>query len=119
MNERKVDTASNDIFVDVVNKCVSRTSSFVDSTAQKIKTFVQTFVGECFTDRDAGVEWYDRILGTDTLSVDAARTELREKILSIAEVASVKDISITIDGRNTKYEYTVVLNDGTEIKDVV
>ena len=119
MNERKVDKENNDIFVDAERKCVARTSSFVDYAQQKIKTFVQTFVGECFTDRDAGVEWYDKILGQDVLSVDAARTELREKILSIDVVSAVKDVRLVIDGRNTRYEYTVELNDGTTIKDSV
>lgn len=119
MNERKVDTENNDIYLDAENKCVCRTGSFVDFAKQRIRTFIQTFAGECFTDRNVGVEWYDRILGTEIVTVEAARTELLEKLNSLDVVKSVNDISISIEGRNTKYKYSVVLNDGTEIKDVV
>lgn len=119
MNERSVDMENNDIYYDSVNRCVSRTVNFTDSTAQKIKTYLQTFVGECFTAREAGVEWYDRVLGQDILAVDAAKAEIREKILLVSGVKSVKDVSVRVEGRNTKFEYTVVLDDGSVVKDEV
>lgn len=119
MNERKVDTENNDIYFDSENRCVARCSDFADSTAQKIKTYLQTFVGECFTDRSAGVEWYDKVLGQDILSVDASKAEIREKIMLVSGVKKVEKISVEVDGRNTKFTYTVVLDDGTVIKDTV
>ncbi len=119
MNERSLDKENNDIYYDSANRCVSRTGGFVDSTAQKIKSYLQTFVGECFTAREAGVEWYDKVLGQDILAVDAAKAEIREKILLVSGVKSVKEVSVMVDGRNTKFEYTVVLEDGSVIEDEV
>lgn len=114
-----MDSENNDIYFDADRRCVARAVSFGDSTAQKIKTYVQTFVGECFTDRGAGVEWYDKILGQDVLAIDAAKAELKEKILLVSGVKSVEKITVKIDGRNTEFTYTVVLDDGTVIKDTV
>ncbi|SHL42705.1 hypothetical protein SAMN05720470_10853 [Fibrobacter sp. UWOV1] len=119
MNERSLDRENNDIYYDSVNRCVARTVGFADSTAQKIKSYLQTFVGECFTAREAGVEWYDKVLGVDVLAVDAAKAEIREKIMLVSGVKSVKDISVRVDGRNTKFEYTVVLEDGSVIEDEI
>lgn len=119
MNERRLDSVSYDIYYDSVNRCVARSVDFADSMAQRIKSYLQTFVGECFSDRSVGVEWYDKVLGATILTDDAAKAELKEKMEQIAHVAEVRDISVEIEGRNTKFVYTVVLDDGTEIKDVV
>lgn len=119
VNERRLSSSDNDIYYDDINKCVARNTSFVDSAAQKIKSTIQTFLGECFADRGVGVEWYDRILGQDILAVDAAKAELKETIQSIGDVAEVKNIKANINGRNTQFEYTVVLTDGSEVKDFV
>lgn len=119
MNERLVDRENNDIYFDSENRCVARAGNFSDSTAQRIKTYLQTFVGECFTDRNAGVEWYDKVLGQNILAVDAAKAEIREKILLIPGVKKIERISVSVEGRNTKFSYTVVLEDGSVIKDEV
>lgn len=119
MNERLVDRENNDIYFDSENRCVARAGNFSDSTAQRIKTYLQTFVGECFSDRNAGVEWYDRVLGQNILAIDAAREEIREKILLVNGVKRIDSIKVSVDGRNTKFSYTVVLDDGSVIKDEV
>ena len=119
VNERKLDKETNDIYFDSENRCVARISDFADSTAQRIKTYLQTFVGECFSDRNAGVEWYDKILSQNVLAIDAAREELREKILLVNGVKRVDSIKVSVEGRNTKFSYTVVLDDDSVIKDEV
>lgn len=119
MYERKLDSENNDIFFDADKRCVARISDFADSTAQRIKTYLQTFLGECFCDRNAGVEWYEKILGQNVLAIDAAKAEIREKILLVRGVKKVDNISVRIEGRNTKFEYTVTLEDGSVVKDVV
>lgn len=119
MKERKVDNASNDIYFDAEKRCVARTVEYADSVAQSIKTYLQTFVGECFAARGAGVEWYDKVLGQNILAIDASKAEIREKILLVSGVRKVDDISVVVEGRNTKFKYTVTLDDGSVVKDVV
>ena len=117
--ERKLDSENNDIFFDADKRCVARISDFADSTAQRIKTYLQTFLGECFCDRNAGVEWYEKILGQNVLAIDAAKAEIREKILLVPGVKKIESIKVSVKGRNTEFSYTVVLDDGSIIKDSV
>ena len=110
MNERKLDPATGDIYVS--DKNVARTGSFRESVMQTVKTFLSTFQGECFTDYDAGVPWFDEILGADVLFSDYAIQVVKEKIISVPGVRSVDKAELSIDGRKISGKIALTLDNG-------
>lgn len=120
MNERLLGKETNDIFlVKDENGIfqVARTKTKSESVMQTIRTVLQTFKGELFTDPDIGVPWFQRILGKDVTFIDAVRDELRETIMNVKGVTKVKDISIKVKGRNFTCSYTIIFGDGTSNTD--
>ena len=67
-----------------------------DQVAQRLRTRLRLFLGEWFLDLDAGVPWFDEILGKH---LDLRRTEaiLRHEILSTPEVLDIIDFSVEYD----------------------
>ena len=110
MNERKLDPVKGDISVS--DGHVVRTSSFVESVLQTVRTFVSTFEGECLTDRNAGVPWFDKILGSDVPYADYAKTIIEEKVPSVPGVKKVLRSSLNFDGRKMSGSLSVALDSG-------
>ena len=59
-------------------------NSSVDYVEQKLKTNLQTFLGECFTDTDVGTPYFQEILGKN---IDLSQVE-----------AAIKDVILTTPG---------------------
>lgn len=119
MNERKVDKVTNDIFFDEEKGCIARTLSYVESSAQKIKLLLQTFKGESFVNRNAGLDWFGNILGMGIIAVDEIKSEIEETIRRVDCVKNVMNVDVDVIGRNVKFSYKVELKDGNVIEDVV
>lgn len=114
MNGRLLDT-NNDIFLDE-NGHVARASSLRERTMRLIGTVLRTVQGECFTDYDAGVPWFGRVLGNSVLFSDEIGEEIKDKIREIDGVKEVKDMMVQIDGRNLSGRYRVTLTNGESVK---
>lgn len=114
MNGRLLDS-NNDIFLDG-NGHVARALSLRERTMRLIGTVLRTFQGECFTDYDAGVPWFDKVLGNSVLFSDEIGEEIKDKIREIDGVASVDDMMVQIDGRNLSGRYKVTLTNGESVK---
>lgn len=114
MNERKIDPVTGDIAFD--GKSVKRTESFRDSVIQAVRSYISTFRGECFTDEDAGVPWFNGILGEGVAFADYAKQVVREKILEVPGVKSVKSVHVSIDRRNISGRFAIVLDDGESVE---
>lgn len=114
MNGRLLDT-NNDIYLDE-NGHVARASSIRERTMRLIGTVLRTFQGECFTDYEAGVPWFDRVLGNSVLFADEIGEEIKDKVREIEGVASVDDMMVEIDGRNLSGRYRVTLDNGETVK---
>ena len=114
MNGRLLDS-NNDIFLDE-NGHVARASSLRERTMRLIGTVLRTFQGECFTDYDAGVPWFDKVLGNSVLFSDEIGEEIKDKIREVDGVASVDDMMVEIDGRNLSGCYRVTLTNGESVK---
>ena len=113
MNGRLLDT-NNDIFLDE-NGHVARASYLRERTKRLIGTVLRTVQGECFTDYDAGVPWFDRVLGNSVLFADEIGEEIKDKVREIDGVKEVKDMMVQIDGRNMSGRYKVALSDGETV----
>ena len=113
MNERKIDPLTGDIVLDGTS--VKRTASFAESVLQTVRSYISTFQGECFTDENAGVPWFDGVLGKGVAFADYARQVVREKILEVPGVKRVKSASIDISGRNISGKFSIVLDDGQAV----
>lgn len=114
MNGRLLDT-NNDIFMDE-NGHVARASTLRERAMRLIGTVLRTFQGECFTDYEAGVPWFDRVLGNSVLFADEICEEIKDKVREIEGVASVDDMMVEIDGRNLSGRYKVTLDNGETVK---
>ena len=114
MNGRLLDS-NNDIFLDA-NGHVARASTLKERVMRLIGTELRTFQGECFTDYEAGVPWFDRVLGNSVLFADEVGEETKDKVREIDGVSSVDDMMIEVGGRNLSGRYRVTLENGESVK---
>lgn len=114
MQERRLNS-ENDIYLDESTGQVARCVTPFQSVSQAIRTRLQTFRGECFTNTSWGVPWFQDVLGRETLATDYAQEELREIIATVPGVRAVEAVRVTIDGRNISIDYNVTLADGSRI----
>lgn len=110
MNERKLNPATGDIYVE--DGAVVRTDTFESSVLQTVKTFLSTFEGEDFTDRTAGVPWFDKVLGAEVPFADYSRRIIEEKILLVPGVKRVVRSQLNFDGRKMSGSIRIALDDG-------
>lgn len=114
MNGRLLDS-NNDVFLDPDTGHVRRAESFKERTMRLIGTVLRTFQGECFTDYEAGVPWFERVLGNSVLFADEIGAEIKDKVLEIEGVESVEDMMVEISGRNLSGKYKVRLSNGETV----
>lgn len=84
-----------------------------DAVSQNIKTRLQSFLGDCFFDLGAGIDWFNLLGGKSKLAIDLA---IRTVILNTEEVTSLKQLNI-IEGENRNlllsYEVTTIYGEIT------
>lgn len=68
--------------------------SGVDATAQNIKTRLQSFLGDCFFDTGAGVDWFN-LLGSKQLL--ALKIAVAAIILNTTDVTGILELSFNLD----------------------
>ena len=115
MNGRLLDN-NNDIYMDPATGHVRRAETFKERTMRLIGSVLRTFQGECFTDYDAGVPWFDRVLGNSVLFSDEIGAEIKDKVKEVQGVESVEDMMVEIDGRNISGRYKVRLGNGETVQ---
>lgn len=115
MNGRMLDE-NNDIYMDPDTGRVRRAETFKERTKRLIGTVLRTFQGECFTDYDAGVPWFDRVLGNSVLFSDEIGAEIKDKVKEIQGVESVEDMMVVVEGRNFSGRYKVRLTNGEVVQ---
>lgn len=64
---------------------------------QQVRTRLRTFLGEWEFDLDAGVPWYQRIVGIKGVNLNDVEAVLKAQILDVADVASVLEFSMTFN----------------------
>ena len=114
MNGRLLNT-NNDIYLDE-NGHVARASTLRERAMRLIGTVLRTFQGECFTDYEAGVPWFDRVLGNSVLFADEIGAEIKDKVKEVQGVESVEDMMVVVEGRNFSGRYKVRLTNGEVVQ---
>lgn len=66
------------------------------AVAQDIKTRLKSFIGDCFFDITAGIDWLNLLGGKDKTGIDLAVTAI---ILNTQNVTGVSQISSLIDAK--------------------
>lgn len=65
-----------------------------DAVAQNIYTRLNCFLGDCFFDVGAGIDWFNRLGGKDLL---ALKLDIASTILNTAEVTGILQLDISLD----------------------
>lgn len=115
MNGRLLDPETNDIYLDPATNRVARALTLRERVKRDIGCVLRTFQGECFTDYEAGMPWFDRVLGNSVLFADEIGEEIKEKVREVDGVESVEDMMVEIEGRNLSGRYHVKLEDGDTV----
>lgn len=76
-----------------------------DAVAQNIKTRLQSFLGDCFFDSQAGLDWYNLLGSFNQLALELAISSI---ILNTPEVTGIVYLNITrTSGRKILLSYKV------------
>lgn len=65
--------------------------------AQQVRTRLRTFLGEWEFDLDAGVPWYQRIIGIKAVNLNDVDSVLKAQILDVADVVSILEFSMSFN----------------------
>ncbi len=76
------------------------------AVSQSIQTRLNCFVGDCFFDAAAGIDWFNLLGGKDQLSLNLAISSV---ILNTANVTGILQLSVQLDHqkRNLTVQYQV------------
>lgn len=110
MNERKLDS-SHDIYLEGTH--VARTTTLGQVVVQRVTCLLKTFEGECFINEDAGIPWYDDVLGADNNLMKHIAATLKEKILSLENVEKIVKFSLYVSDRNLSGSIQIKASDDT------
>ena len=90
-----------------------------EALPQNIKTRIQSFVGDCYFDLSAGVDWFN-LLGTK--KIDALKNAITRVILNTTGVLSLESLELSLDDQrrlNITYRvssiWSTTINDTTAV----
>jgi hypothetical protein len=81
-----------------------------EQVAQRLRIKLRTFLGEVPLNLDAGVPWFEEILGVKPLNLNNVESILREQILSTPEVESIDSFRVDYNEqtRGFKMDFTAI-----------
>lgn len=90
--------------------------SDVAAIGQAVRIRLQFFKGEWFLDEDAGVPYYQDVLGKKNPSPNVLAAIFQDAVLETPGVASISDLRVTIDAQTRRLSVTVsALSDTGEL----
>lgn len=106
-------TATNDLFLDA-NKNIAVYVTQADYTKQLCQNYLQTFLGECFTNQSLGVDYFGILLNEFT-SLQDKISELRRVLLTVPNVLQVLDVKYSQDKATgiIQFEIEILTSFGT------
>lgn len=79
--------------------------SRVNATAQNIKTRLKSFLGDCFFDTGAGIDWFNLLGSKNQLALNLA---INSTILNTRDVTGMLQLSVVLDAnRQVTISYKV------------
>lgn len=86
-------------------------TSGIDAIAENIQTRLMSFLGDCFFNKTAGIDWFNLIGGKDRLAVELA---VSSTILNTADVTAINKVeSVLTSARVLTIRYNVQTTFGT------
>ena len=74
-----------------------------EQVAQRLRIKLRTFLGEVRLNTQAGVPWFEEILGVVPADLNRIEAILREQILNTPEVQSIEAFEVDYDGAARLY----------------
>lgn len=76
------------------------------AVAQSIKTRLSSFLGDCFFDANAGIDWFNLLGGKNQLAINLA---VSTTLLNTEDVTEIKQLSVSLSAasRQLSITYTV------------
>jgi len=98
---RKIDIENDWLFGKGRNDYLSAN----DAIAQNVKTRLQSFLGDCFFDISAGIDWFNRLGSKNKLQI---QLDVNAVILNTPGVTGIVDSSFSIDSnRKITLQYSI------------
>lgn len=111
----ELDTATWDLTLDSSGNIAVLSSDWSALLAQRIKTRLQTFRGELYLDRSAGVPYFGEVLKKHP-DVQRVRDLLLTQVVTIPGVQKVLSLELTLDdSTRTFFVDYEILSDGGEV----
>lgn len=107
MRVRAVDSDNDWLFGKGQNDYVRN----IMAITQNIKTRLQEFLGDCFFNTGAGIDWFNRLGGKD---LTALKLDISSVILNTMDVTGIEQLSLNVDtNRQLNVQYRVQTSFGT------
>lgn len=111
----ELDTATWDLTLDSSGNIATLSRDWSALLAQRIKTRLQTFRGELYLDRSAGVPYFEEVLKKHP-DVQRVRDLLLTQVATIPGVQKVLSMELTLDdSTRTFFVNYEILSDGGEV----
>jgi hypothetical protein len=94
------------------NGSVKRASNLKEVIKQNISCKLRTIEGECFSNQNHGLPFFNGILGESELSMPLIQDTIRKSILNVNDVKDVENISLSFEDRKMIISYKVSTNYG-------
>ena len=94
------------------NGSVKRASNLKEVIKQNIACKLKTIEGECFSNKNHGLPFFNGILGESELSMPLIQDTIRKSILNVNGVKEVENISLSFEDRKMVISYKVSTNYG-------
>lgn len=101
MKFRNLDNNGDWTFGKGLNNYVERNSAI----GLNIKTRILSWLGDCFFDVDAGIDWINRLGSKNQRAL--LELDLRNQILQAEGVTGILEFSTNLNGRNFTADYSV------------
>lgn len=87
-----------------------------EALMMNIKTRLLSFLGDCFFDTEAGIDWWNLIGGKDLKSLIAS---IQRVVLRSSQVKRIVDLDYTLNNRVFSIRLSVEFADGRILSDTV
>lgn len=87
-----------------------------DALMMNIKTRLMSFLGDCFFDTEAGIDWWNLLGGKDIKSLLAS---VQRVVLRSSQVKKIVDLDYTLNNRVFAIRLSVEFADGQILSDTV
>lgn len=97
--------ANNDLYLDAKGN-ISTFTKDIEVIGQLVTNYLQTFLGEVFTDTSIGVDWFGVML-SDSNTLQDKIDEISAWILQVPKVTAINDIQYEQDKETRELKFNI------------